>query len=421
MNRKTIKKEKKVLNVFETFSGIGAQNKALNFLKEKYNFDFKIAATSEWDIYANMSYNAIHNKYSYDDNKKIKESKEEILEFLRKFVHSKNGKTPINNSTLEKLPEKELYALYKAYKDCNNQGSITKITGKSLMQSLEDKNIEKINLITYSFPCQDLSVAGSLHGFNKGMAKELNTRSGLLWEIDRILNELEQLNKLPEFLLLENVVNMVSKKHEVQYKLWLQKLNDLGYTTTTYKINAREYGVPQNRNRIYALSVLNNPKKQKIESIQISKEKFEQITKIKKLNKILKEDYTIEKYRVEAFEARPNNTPSRQKIKLLNRVLNDPEKDVYTRTITTKQDRHPNAGIVLLRDLTFWDEKYVKTKCDYRFITPREGFILMGFSENDFEKVKKLNLRNEKLYQQCGNSIVVEVLIHVFKKMYESW
>ncbi|AHF57684.1 putative cytosine-specific methyltransferase (truncated) [Spiroplasma eriocheiris CCTCC M 207170] len=93
------------------------------------------------------------------------------------------------------------------------------------------------DLLTYSFPCQDLSIANM--GRAKGMKKGDNTRSGLLWEIQRILNELKELsiNRLPKYLLLENVPNMLNDKHIVDYNEWINYLNDeLGYKTFTMQL-----------------------------------------------------------------------------------------------------------------------------------------------------------------------------------------
>ncbi|WP_186788102.1 DNA cytosine methyltransferase [Spiroplasma clarkii] len=87
------------------------------------------------------------------------------------------------------------------------------------------------------------------------------------------------------------------------------------------------------------------------------------------------------------------------------------------RTITTKQDRHPNAGVV---DLCGTSLEKLENKAKYRLLTPRETFLLMGFSEKDFDNIKKLDLiKNSILYRQAGNSIVVNVLVAIFNKIVE--
>lgn len=398
----------KKLRVFETFAGIGAQHKALEYLKNEYGYDYEVVAISEWDISANIAYNAIHH-----NNKSHKATKDEMIAFLSKYCHSKDGKVPTTINYLMNLDNKELTALYSSYINTNNLGSVTSITGKQLLDSIDE---DQVDLITYSFPCQDLSVAGSFHGFNQGMAKELNNRSGLLWEIERIVQELNKLNKLPKFLLLENVKNIISQRHIAQYHLWLKQLKKLGYSTKTFKLNARDYGIPQNRERVYGLSILNyRGKVDKFGEI-LDLDDPTPITKVKQLKDIIKENYSIDKYKQEAIESQPNRTNSRKKMFDENRKLNNYKVTPYCRTVTTKQDRHPNAGVINLDNTILGgNDRIDKSKANYRFITPREAYLLMGFTERDFDKVKESNIRKEKLYQQAGNSIVVDVMISIMK------
>lgn len=104
-------------------------------------------------------------------------------------------------------------------------------------------------LMTYSFPCQDLSVAG----LGKGMAKGDGTRSGLLWEVERILNETEH---LPRVLLMENVPQVHAKKNIEDFEKWIEFLKSKGYSNYWKDLNAKDYGVAQNRNRCFMVSVL---------------------------------------------------------------------------------------------------------------------------------------------------------------------
>ncbi|QGS51855.1 DNA (cytosine-5-)-methyltransferase [Spiroplasma tabanidicola] len=429
----------KKIKVFETFAGIGAQRKALDILKQNNILDYEIVATSEWDIWANISYNSIHH-----NNKNIAKnlSDEEINSFLSNFTHSNDSKKPMNIETLFKKPRLVRELLYSSYKNSNNQGSILSIDEKKLLEK-----IKKFDLLTYSFPCQDLSAAGSIHGFNKGMKKGSGTRSGLLWEIERILSKLKKHNRLPKYLLLENVKNMISQKHKDDYLDWLKFLKKIGYNTQTYVLNARDYGVPQNRERVYALSVLSPKNNLFLDTYTTTKKIIEKnipkdITKEYNLNfkmsEVLKIDYKIKKYYDEALNSIPNKTISRKKMfydnkKLYSENLNTLNKipknnKCYNyneyfekngiflnicRTITTKQDRNPNAGVIDLKKTAL--ENIDKSKANYRLLTTREVFSLMGFFEEDFEKVKNLNLLSKAiLYRQAGNSIVVNVLVVIF-------
>ena len=137
------------------------------------------------------------------------------------------------------ISEIDKYAI-KAYNAIHgstlNLGDISKI-------KVED--IPKHDLFTYSFPCQDLSVAGKQTGLEKG------TRSGLLYECKKVIEHCR-----PKYLLLENVKNLVCKKFKPQFDEWLDYLKSLGYTNYWKVLNAKDYGVPQNRERVFVVSIL---------------------------------------------------------------------------------------------------------------------------------------------------------------------
>lgn len=127
---------------------------------------------------------------------------------------------------------------------------ITKIRGVDL--GIVD--VERFTyLLTYSFPCQDLSVAGK----GRGMTKGSGTRSGLLWEVERLLNEVEN---LPQVLLMENVPQVHGKKNIDDFQDWIDFLESKGYTNFWQDLNAKNYGVAQNRNRTFMVSILGRAK-----------------------------------------------------------------------------------------------------------------------------------------------------------------
>lgn len=117
------------------------------------------------------------------------------------------------------------------------------------ISQLKDKDIPEHDLFTYSFPCQDISLAGK----QKGLNKNSETRSSLLWECERIINIAR-----PKYLLLENVKNLVSKKHKHNFDEWLKILENYGYKNYWQILNAKDYGVPQNRERVFVVSVRND-------------------------------------------------------------------------------------------------------------------------------------------------------------------
>lgn len=110
--------------------------------------------------------------------------------------------------------------------------------------------LPEADLWTYSFPCQDVSVAGKLAGLGKG------TRSGLLYEVERLLNIAKERETLPKYLLLENVKNLVSKRFRPFFEEWLRFLEGIGYTNSWKVLNAKDYGIPQNRERVFCVSIL---------------------------------------------------------------------------------------------------------------------------------------------------------------------
>ncbi|MEG2907647.1 MAG: DNA (cytosine-5-)-methyltransferase [Erysipelotrichaceae bacterium] len=125
--------------------------------------------------------------------------------------------------------------------DTKNYGSICNITGSQM---------PSIDIFTYSFPCTDLSKAGKQKGLNQ------NTRSGLVYEVLRILHELNELNNLPKVLIMENVVDLVQVKFIKQFNEIQFELEQLGYKNYTDVLNAKHYGVAQNRDRVFMVSVL---------------------------------------------------------------------------------------------------------------------------------------------------------------------
>ena len=159
---------------------------------------------------------------------------------------------------------------------------ITKIKGEDL--GIVD--VENFTyLLTYSFPCQDLSVAGK----GRGMTKGSGTRSGLLWEVERLLNEVEN---LPQVLLMENVPQVHGKKNIDDFQDWIDFLESKGYSNFWKDLNAKEYGVAQNRNRTFMVSILGHAKYTFPEPIE--------------LNKVMKnylEDEVDEKYYVNSPKA----------------------------------------------------------------------------------------------------------------------
>ncbi|WP_149554514.1 DNA (cytosine-5-)-methyltransferase [Treponema pectinovorum] len=113
-------------------------------------------------------------------------------------------------------------------------------------------------LLTYSFPCTDLSVAGKMQGMSRtDWKKGKATRSGLLWEVERILSELQN-QDLPQILLMENVPQVHAEKNRADFECWLSFLRSKGYQNFWQDLNAKDYGIPQSRKRCFCVSILSD-------------------------------------------------------------------------------------------------------------------------------------------------------------------
>lgn len=143
------------------------------------------------------------------------------------------------------ISEIDKYALkvYEAlYGNTPNLGDISKI-----------EKLPKADMWTYSFPCTDISLSGRMKGLEKGSG----THSSLLWEVQRLLEVSKANDELPKYLLLENVKNLISKKFKPYFDEWCRYLESLGYKNFYKVLNGKNYNVPQNRERIFLLSIRN--------------------------------------------------------------------------------------------------------------------------------------------------------------------
>lgn len=407
-----------MFRVIETFSGIGSQAKALT----RIGRPFEIVNTADWDINAILAYCMIH-KGKIDVNKYEGVSDEEVTEFLKEFSLSSDGKKPMNDESFKRIPMHLKRKLYAAIKETRNLVSITDIKGSDIS--------ENIDLFTYSFPCQDLSLCGCWHGNKSGIARDAHNRSGMLWEVERILLEMsEQGKELPRFLLMENVTNILSKPHEEDFGDWKATLEKLGYYNKIYRLNAKNFGIPQKRERAYMISILCKNDEDTICKVaeyfkehDLEKDEAERLKQRDlKLKDILCLDYKGNpKYKIEADASKPNDTPSRKKILEDNDMLYDGKaiNEIIVNTVTTKQDRNPNSGLITYKN-------WARGKTKWRYLTPRECFKLMGFDESDFDRVISDNpmitksrslYSTEKLIKMAGNSIVVDVLEAIFRQI----
>ena len=415
-----------MLKVIELFAGIGAQHRAL----QKANIDHEVIAISEIDKYAIQTYNAIH------------------------------GETP-------------------------NLGDITKI-----------ERLPKADLWTYSFPCTDISLAGRMSGF----AKDSGTNSSLLWEVQRLLNTAEGDGTLPKYLLMENVKNLVSKKFKPLFDEWCAFLEGLGYKNFYKVLNAKDYGIPQNRERIFMVSIRDDdalyqfPSKINLdtklgdylennvdEKYYLSSKLIDCFTDMKNRNGLFRGLQFTPKYAVRDKIARTITTKAGTRpcdnyivepvITVDGKVIvPQATKDgyaiaevgdgIYTNRCISKRgvvqkDKIPTLktspneiGVVVVKDtenyIQWEKEGFFDIECRaykedkisgalntrghmkvltndvaIRRLTPLECFRLMGFEDEDYLKIKELHISDTQAYKMAGNSIVVNCLTEIFKKLKE--
>lgn len=254
----------KSIKLLELFSGIQSQERALRQLGIPYESvgvcdcdkDVLVAsAAMRFDLESEIA------NYEFPDVEvMIKELQDKNIGYdFDKSKHTITSRTPIA----------KLHQYYISDKLLKNLGDISKV-----------ERLPRANFVTYSSPCQSFSVAGKLAGAAKtctkcghkwdidfsnpdynykcpacGNASLESTTSGLLQEVQRLLSIAYEENELPEYLMLENVKNLVGKKFIGQFEAWVKWLDSIGYNTTWKVLNGKRYGIPQNRERVFAISI----------------------------------------------------------------------------------------------------------------------------------------------------------------------
>lgn len=347
------------------------------------NWELESVGIIEWFIPAIIGYQAIH----YWPTKINKEC------FKYKYTISSDSKKPVSDNWYKRNQQaSEIgFWLNQSKEVGKNHFDIRSVKGKDL-----DKNID---IFTYSFPCQDISNQGCQKGFEKGS----QTRSGLLWEIGRILKELGKSN-LPKYLLLENVKAMFDSNHINTYEEWEKELEKLGYISKRYMLNSKDFGSCQNRERAFVISVLKTHKK---ESGFI----FPEFSKSDNKNPI--KDILInyqefnDKYNQYELIKRKVNSNNIHKYELKDYTSFNSENFVYDINYSGPT---LTASGALSRIKLFYGNKKI------REMLPEECFRYMGFDREDYVRVNNTNLVPDiKKIFLCGNSISVEVLEEIFR------
>ena len=237
-------KTDKKIRLIELFAGYGSQALALKYL----GVEFEHWKICEWNYKSIQAYKDIHHP---DDNTDYSAdlSKEQLADYLIEKGISSDWNTPMKAEQIKRLNEAKLREIYNNIQSTHNLVDVSKIHANDLEITNRDKYTY---ILTYSFPCQDLSLAGQRAGMNR----DSETRSSLLWQVERILQECRQLGTMPDVLLMENVPQVHGTENMPNFREWLTELERLGYTSYWQDLIATDYGIPQIRNRTFCISLL---------------------------------------------------------------------------------------------------------------------------------------------------------------------
>lgn len=264
--------------------------------------------------------------------------------------------------------------------------------------------------MTWGFPCQDVSLNGKMEGIKEG------NRSGLYYEGYKILKE-----KKPKYSVIENVRNLTSKRFKNQFDSILKDIESLGYTNYWKILNAKDFGIPQSRERIFIISIRNDVDKKffRFPTPTILKLKLKDL-----LEKNVEEKYYLSKNNIQEL-IKENTKKGYVKAEIGDSINYTFPNCKTKRGRVGKQIAHTiltasnMATLIKIGKTALCDDSDKQTNLlstDGRYImrirklTPLECWRLMGFDDIDFYKIKSIGISDTQAYKQAGNSIVVNVL-----------
>lgn len=255
------------------------------------------------------------------------------------------------------------------------------------------------DIVIHGSPCQDMSIAGhqgkattSAGRINRGRGADegSGTRSSLMWETINIIREMGAWR--PRYIIWENVKNVLSQYNRHNHERYMSELKKLGYASSFAILDAREFGLPQARERVFTVSVLG---KEPFSFDDLVRRPMDDISRYLLDNDAVSRVYDVTQPSIySAIGATGIRRAS---------VIQD-----YAYTITTRQDRTP-AQVV---------------DCGngrYRYLTEQECWRLMGYTDDDFQNAQSAQEKNGRfymaLYKQAGNSIPVPIFESLFRKI----
>lgn len=233
----------KPIRLIELFAGYGSQALALKYLGVKFEH-WRIC---EWATKSIQAYNDLHIRDYTDYSKDLTQA--EVIDKLASYGVSMNYNEPM---TYEQIKRKGEDWQRKTYNNIIATHNLVNIqNAKAIDFNIVDTDKYEY-ILTYSFPCQDLSLAGK----GKGMSRDSGTRSGMLWEVERILDECKEKGNLPQILVMENVSQVIGANNIKDFQEWVFKLESLGYSNYVEVLNSKNYYIPQHRERCFMVSIL---------------------------------------------------------------------------------------------------------------------------------------------------------------------
>lgn len=316
---------------------------------------------------------------------------------------------------------------------------------------IDPSKYQDVDLVTYGFPCQDISLSGKLAGLSEG------TRSGLVWTAHKIIAETK-----PKIALCENVKNLTSKKFANEFKAILKNLEDMGYNNYWQVLCAKDYGVPQNRERVFIVSILKEhdtgfafPKAFPLQSClkdYLEKHVEEKYYLSPKMIDVIGSFGTKSFYykpEIDLDIARPL-TATMHKMHRASTdnyvsdsfVQTEKKQDILVIRANTKKGfdyakdgdylnvlqpnsktRRGRVGHSVAQTLDTSSTAHcvvLDNPPRVRRLIPAEAFALMGFTKDDAYKLSASGISDTQLYKMAGNSIVVNVLMEIFRELYKN-
>ena len=345
---------------------------------------------------------------------------------------------------IDKYASKSYSAIHGVSEDLNLH-DVTKVG--------DSDNLGDVDFVTYGFPCQDISNAGKQRGFTDKNGNR--TRSGLFFEALRIIEEFR-----PKFAIAENVKALTSKKFADEFKTVLNGLEEADYNNYWQVLNAKDYGVPQNRERVFIVSIRKDidkgfafPKPVPLElrlkdmledevdeKFYLSDEAVSKIANVpyKNTTCLLKKqakEFYKETEMTSTLMARDYKGFGNQEFNAVVEVKEATKKgyaeahpgDSINLEQPNSKTRRGRVGAGVAQTLTTSCNQAVVLNKDetgngtvrIRRLTPTECYRLQGFTAEDCKKASEVGISNSQLYKQAGNSICVPVLEAIYKSLGE--